>query len=346
MLGTSEKRRTIQKFFDDSALRRSMADDSISAKRNGVTSSIALKENASFFTRFIASSNRPKMRCQLCWSLFIGYLTFCMGCAAWRPNGDEPTAVKREILPSRLPNDVAGVETILVRLNVEQSQRLPELWAQVDEQVLRPELRLAMDRNGMRAAKTSGTMPHLLAQWIEETVRRLEEDPLEQIGFAADVSSYSQLWRCRAESKKELNIRNFPGEKICVFFHDGIVKGKTFDAPQFLYAIQAAPTGDGSAQIKLTPEMQYGDPVRKVITRDSAIRTDNRRESVIWDSLMIDLRIQRGDCILIGPTDMARALGEHFFHTKTHQGDLQPVLLIVRLSESELDTTFTPSVPN
>jgi hypothetical protein len=33
-------------------------------------------------------------------------------------------------------------------------------------------------------------------------------------------------------------------------------------------------------------------------------------------------------------------LGEHFFHTKTNKGEIQPVLLLVRLSEANADIAF------
>jgi hypothetical protein len=248
--------------------------------------------------------------------------------------------MKRGLAPSEPADDVAGVETILIRLDALQSQRLPQLWAHVDEQAIAPELRLALDKNGMRAGQIIGSLPPVLEEWIRETVRRLGEDPLEQAGFAADVSSYSQLWRCRAGSRKELNIRNFANENVCVFYHDNAMKGRTYDAPLFLYSIHAAPLGNASATVRLTPELQYGDPVRKVITRDAAIRTDMRRESVVWDPLSIELKLRRGDCILIGPTQESRGLGEHFFHTRTQSGEVQPVLMLVRLSESKMDDTF------
>ncbi|MEQ1827527.1 MAG: hypothetical protein ABL921_16330 [Pirellula sp.] len=276
---------------------------------------------------------------EYCLTLIAG-MALCIGCASWLPPGEEPAPIKRGLTPAGPPDDVAGVETILVRLDSMQSERLPELWAQVDEQVLSPQLRYALDKNGMRAGKLAGRVPPLLDEWIRATVRRLGEDPLEQAGFAADVSSYSQLWRCREGSRKELLVRNFPSQGVCVFFHDGSTKGKTYDSPQFLYSIYAAPLGDTSAKIRLTPEVQYGDPIRKVITRDSAIRTDMRREVVVWEQLMIDLRIQRGDFIVIGPTRESRGLGEHFLRTKVQNGDIQPVLMIVRLSESNLDDTF------
>lgn len=278
--------------------------------------------------------------------LTIGYcaaLVFQIGCATWLPSGEEPPAPKG--MPgfgaSMFANDAAGVETILVRLDASQSARLPELWAQIDEQALKPELRIAMDKNGMRAGKISGNTPPLLDEWVRQTVQRIGEDPMEQAGFAADISSYSQLWRCRADARKELSIRNFQEENLCVFYHDVAAKGHVYEAPHFQYAIQATPHGDASATVRLTPEMQHGELVRKMVARESAVRTDTRRESIAWKQLSIDLRIQKGDYIVIGPTSESRCLGEHFFHTRTQKGEIQPVLLLVRLSEANADSAFT-----
>lgn len=264
------------------------------------------------------------------------------GCATWLPSGEEPAAAHAMagFGSTVTTGDAAGVETILVRLNPSQADRLPAVWAQIDEQALKPELRIAMDKNGLRAGKIAGNTPPLLDEWIRQTVQRIGEDPLEQAGFAADVSSFSQLWRCRANVRKELSVRNISTGPTCVFYHDVASKGHVYDAPHFIYAIQATPHGDASATIRLTPEMQHGELVKKVIARESAIRTDTRRESVTWEQLAIDLRIQKGDCIIIGPTPDSRGLGEHFFHTKTQTGEIQPVLLLVRLSEANADNGF------
>ena len=274
-------------------------------------------------------------------------LAYCWGCATWLPSGEEPAPgnAKHGFGTAVTPSDVAGVETILVRLNPAQAERLLELWAQIDEQALKPELRIAMDKNGMRAGKITGHIPSLLDEWVRQTVKRIGEDPLEQAGFAADVSSFSQLWRCRANVRKELSVRNIAIGSTCVFYHDGTSKGRVYEASHFMFSIQATTHGDASANIHLTPEMQHGELVNKVIARESATRIDTRRETVTWEQLAIDLRIQQGDCIVIGPTTESRGLGEHFFHTKTQNGEIQPVLLLVRLSEAAADSAFArPSI--
>ena len=269
-------------------------------------------------------------------------LAFQTGCASWLPSGEEPAAAKTKhgFGASVTSSDAAGVETILVRLNPLQADRLPELWAQIDEQALKPELRIIMDKNGMRAGKISGSTPPLLDEWVRKTVQRIGEDPLEQVGFAADVSSFSQLWRCRANVRKELSVRNFPVGSTCVDYYDVSSHEHIYDAPHFVYSIRATPHGDTSATIRLTPELQYGELIKKMVARESAVRTDIRRESESFEPLAIELRIQQGDCIVIGPTTDSRGLGEHYFHTKTQSGEIQPVLLLVRLSEANTDDAF------
>ena len=292
------------------------------------------------YTEFLRIQLRPSGR-TLRVLVLVG-LIFQSGCATWLPSGEEPpeASVKHGIGATTTSGDVAGVETILVRLSSSQAERLPDLWVQIDEQALKPELRIAIDKNGMRAGKIAGNTPPLLDEWVRQTVRRIGEDPLEQAGFAADVSSYAQLWRCRANVRKELSVRNLSAGKTNVAYHDASTRERVYDAPHFIYSIQTTPHGDASATIRLTPELEHGDLVKKMVARESAVRTNSRRESVTWDQLAIELRIQQGDYIVIGPTTDSRGLGKHYFHTRTKNGEIQPVLLLVRLSEASADGVF------
>lgn len=274
------------------------------------------------------------------WKLMIvTCLLLQTGCASWLPNHEEPASTHASFAPQTPSIETVGIETLLVRLDASQAERVSELWAFVDEQAIKPETRIAMDRNGIRAGKIASNMPPLLEQWVRQTMQRVDENPLEQAGYAADVSSYSQLWRCRSNTRKELTIRRLNGP-VEIRFDKGTPEAGLFDSPHFFYSINAAPAGDSSATVRLTPELEHGDFVRKVVAREAAIRPDNRRESIVWQQLSIDLRLKQGDYILVGPTEESRGLGEHYFHTQTQNGDIQPVLLVVRLSESRLDDSF------
>jgi hypothetical protein len=264
-----------------------------------------------------------------------------LGCATWLPTAEEPAAPSRgEFIPPTVSDNSAGVETILLRLTPEQSQSLPALWSQVDEQVLTPKLRTSLDKNGIRAGMVSGAFPAMLDEWLKQTLDRVSRDPLEQSGLAADVSSYAQLWRCRANARKELTIRNLSHESLSVTSFAQDLQEHIYQKPHFMFAIEAVPVHETSAHIRLTPMIQHGELLRKPVPRESGIHLDSLRESVEWSTLTFDLKMQAGECLLIGPTSESRALGEHFFHTKIKSGEIQPVLLLVRLSELNRNDTF------
>jgi hypothetical protein len=268
-------------------------------------------------------------------------VTTC-GCTGWLPVHSEPPPIERSFGKVELPHDTVGVESILIRLNAHQAQRLAEVWGSVDEQAVAPEVRVALDRNGLRAGKATSHLPATLEEWVRANERRRDVDPLEQVGLAADVSTFAQLWRCKPDSRKELTVRKLPQDEATVFFFDGSPKGGTYRSPHFLFSLQTIPFGDASAVVKLNPELQHGDPRRVVVAKDSAIRTDERRDTLSWDSLAIEMRLQRGDCIVLGATPQLHGLGEHFFQTRTKEGEMQQVLFLVRLAETRLDDAFAP----
>jgi hypothetical protein len=285
-------------------------------------------------------SSTPGIRRAL-FVISVSLLSAC-GCSGWLPTSREPAPIQKSFGRVEVPRDTVGIESIVIRLDSHQAAMLPEVWAGLDEQIVAPELRLALDRNGLRAAKSAGHLPPILEQWVRSNEQRREEDPLEQVGLAADVSTFAQLWRCRADSRKELTVRRLVSEKATVFYFDDGNKGGVYRAPHFLYSLQAKPETDGSALVRLVPEIKHGEVRRVVVAKDSAIRTDERQDSVIWEKLAIEMRLKHGDCIVLGATPEPRSLGEHFFQTRTKDGEKQHVLLLVRLSETRLDYGFVP----
>jgi hypothetical protein len=268
-----------------------------------------------------------------------------VGCSGWLPAARDPSPIQKPFARIEIPRDMVGIESIVIRLDAQQAAMLPEVWATLDEQIISPELRISLDRNGLRAGKAAGHLPPILEQWLRYHEQRRDEDPLEQVGLAADVSTFAQLWRCRADSRKELTVRKLSAETATVFYYDDGNKGAIFQTPHFLYSLQASPEPDGSASVRLVPEIKHGEIRRVVVAKDSAIRTDERQDSIVWEKIAVEMRLKQGDCIVLGATPDPRALGEHFFQTRTKDGEKQHVLLLVRLSETRLDHGFEPRDP-
>ena len=263
------------------------------------------------------------------------------GCAHWLPSRKEPEPRKSTILSQELAPDTVGIESILLRLSSVESQQMPDLWAYADEQVLAPEPRMLLDRNGLRAGKFSGQIPAIVQAWVAQNASRIEQDPMEQAGVVADVSSFSQLWRCRPDQRKVLTVRNLPKETVTLFYNEEGFRGGQFPAPHFLFSLYAKPNGPQSAQVLLRPEVEYGQTRRSVVAKDSAIRTEERRETLRWESLSLMLNMQRGDCLMITGTGEPRGIGEHFFRTRSKEGEIQDVILLVRVAELNAPDEFS-----
>ena len=263
------------------------------------------------------------------------------GCAHWLPSRKEPEPRKSTILSQELAPDTVGIESILLRLSSVESQQMPDLWAYANEQVLAPEPRMLLDRNGLRAGKFSGQIPAIVQAWVAQNANRIEQDPMEQAGVVADVSSFSQLWRCRPDQRKVLTVRNLPKETVTLFYNEEGFRGGQFPAPHFLFSLYAKPNGPQSAQVLLRPELEYGQTRRSVVAKDSAIRTEERRESLRWESLSLMLNMQRGDCLMITATAEPRGIGEHFFRTRSKEGEIQDVILLVRVAELNTPDEFS-----
>jgi len=279
-------------------------------------------------------------------------LLLSVGCARWLPvvpsdfSSSEPDTARsanggtKGIAKNELASDTVGIETILLRLSALESRELPELWAGADEQVFSPAMRMEFDRNGLRVGKFRGVLPAIAQRWITENAERIATDPMEQAGVVADVSSFTQLWRCRASQSKELTIRNLPQDSVTLFYNEDGVKGGRYHAPHFMMMLQAFPVGDGSARVQLVPQLEHGQARRVVVAKESAIRTDERRDTILWKGLGLDVQLQLGDCLVLGAASEPHGLGEHYFRTRTRNSEVQDVILLVRVSELNAPDVF------
>jgi hypothetical protein len=263
------------------------------------------------------------------------------GCAQWLPSRKAPEPSQTTILHREIATDTVAIETIFLRLSAVESEQLPDLWAYADQQILSPEQRVLLDQNGLRAGKFSGQLPAIIQAWVSQNAARIQNDPMEQAGVVADVSTFSELWSCRADQRKVLSVRNLSKETVTLFYNEDGFRGGQFPAPHFLFSMYARPLGPHSAQVLLRPELEYGQSRRSVVAKDSAIRTQETRQSIRWDSLAVVLPMQQGDCLIVSGSPQPRGIGEHFFQTRSKEGEMQDVILLVRIAQLNAPDEFS-----
>jgi hypothetical protein len=265
-----------------------------------------------------------------------------LGCARWSNLKDEVKAPEASFKAAEMAVDLAPVEIIFLRLGPEQVAALDSVWPRVNEQFLSVEKRQALDANGVRVAKVDAVVPLPLQKMIDAVEKRLSEDPLEQAGVAADMSSHSRLYQCRKHERKEVNLgATRKGSIVLLYNEKGVARGSNFDEPQLLFDLKAYPRGDNSTVVSLIPEMQHGPFKQKFVTQEYALRREMKRDTLQWSELAIEDNLQAGQSLLLTGLHPPRGVGEHFFFTDTASGSREQVLMLLRVGPNALETAFT-----
>lgn len=279
---------------------------------------------------------------RLMYLLLLGLSTLIVGCGKWLPIVDRTHAPESTLPTPRVSPDAVGVDVVFLRLPMVQESDLEEAWQSVNEQSLDIKLRRCLDANGIRAGIVAGSLPNVLQKWIDDNESRLKNDFLEQANIAADVASDTRRLICRAGKRKEIVIRPEKPGSIVLMHNDGQAKGKTYDQASLVLDLKMFPKPDGTAELKLMPEVQHGPMQPAYVGQDFAWRREMRKASDTWPEAVIQCQLAPGNILMVTSTQDPRGLGESFFWTETLDGHRQRIVLLIRLSSTQLDNLFLP----
>jgi hypothetical protein len=232
-----------------------------------------------------------------------------------------------------------------VRFPLSKVEEVEELWQATDETCFDIQSRELHAKNGLRAGVIIGELPRLIREQIAHTAELQSSDALEHAGLAADVDNKMRKMQCRAGRRKDLIVRPEVAEPLTVLTSlDGrTVSGETFTQPTVLFDLRAYPHADGTATVELTPEIQHGLHRQAFVGNDfGVLRPEMRRDYQAYRDLSIRINLQPGQVLMVSCTQPAKALGQAFFRTNTVDKTREHVILLLRLSETQLDELFAP----
>lgn len=265
-----------------------------------------------------------------------------IGCAEWSPLTRSPEAPQKGLKSPKMPLDAVAVDLIFIRLAPEEEDELESVWRQLDEQAIDIEHRRALDANGIRVGVAPTELPIAMQRWVEKAHQKIASDLLEQAALAADVSSHVQKLQCRAGKRKEIVVRPQRSTPLILLHNDGVAKGRSYDDPMLVFELKAIPNPNGSASLRLTPEVQYGPLLPNYVGQDLTWHREFRRANDRWEDAAVETQLLPGQILVIGGTQVPKGIGEHFLWTETHEKQRQRVLLLVRYSGSQLDELYRP----
>ncbi len=277
--------------------------------------------------------------------LVIGLLSlvgWACGCAHLPP---ESAADKPVLSPPKMAPDTVVVHAVLIRFPEEQAAALNDCWRVVDETVIDIKTRRELSANGLQCGILVGEMPKVIRARLKELNSPDASNSMERMGLASEVISDTQRLHCHAGRRKELALRPGLSESITVMhMRDGLIQGNTYTNPRVLMDLRATPLGNGATRLKMTPEIQHGDPIETVrfSPNKTAHLPDIRQRQQIWDYLAMDVTLAPGDYFFCTLTDPPRGLGQAMFSTRTMERTTERVLLVVQMITNPLDDLFAP----
>lgn len=268
------------------------------------------------------------------------------GCRTWNESGSEvffhqdaqvtDTAKKGSFNRKRVTLDIEFLNSVPHDFSaLGESGFGPTVWQWVDETCIAPSLRQNMLRNGIRVGLVNNEEEFRKQLTDPENDRNLVETFLAEASIASDLAHGTQSLSMRLGRRYELPLRQpFEGSHVAMIREGDELIGKTMQNAQYVLALTSS-RGRTPEQIelKLHPEIQHGDTVRKWVSSDTALRIDSRREAWQLKGLNLRLNAREGDLFVIAPTQPLSGLAKHMLSGTGQDNQQQQLILLIRVAQ-------------
>jgi hypothetical protein len=256
--------------------------------------------------------------------------------------------------------DTVSVDLFIVRLTPHQNALLMQLWQEVDEQSLSPQLRRELLNQGFRVGILGNLLSPALAQLLNVTADgRTDVQWGEfQETSVVDVAREPFVTRNRRTLLPGMSavVRVFdtPLPEHSLFWEEnGMIHGQTYTNVLGLLGISAEANRDGSAQVQIVPELEHGIAEMRVSARAGMVVQETGKPRHSFESLTISQRLLPGQWLIMGTTAPDSAgVGKAFFVRRN--AGLDQRLLAIRLTQvtpavatptAAAPTTALPTMP-
>jgi len=239
---------------------------------------------------------------------------------------DSPFSTKSATnVPAEVKQNVNSVtvEIFIVPIASHQHALLQQLWQEVDEQSLPPQLRRELLSQGFRVGVLGNLISPALAQLLKVSADTKAETPWGNVQefSAADAArepTISRNLRSLLPGMRAL-VKIFDDNallpKLSLFWQEnGMMCGQTYQDALGLICVSAAANKDGSAQIQIVPELEHGFLEQRIRPLSGMVIQERSRPRYTFESLTISQRLLPGQWLIMGTTTLDSAgAGKAFF---------------------------------
>ena len=293
----------------------------------------------------------PNVRAAVCW-LILGGVCAQVSCS-WI--GKTIPTAPQNLLPTEVKQESVVVETFIIPVAPHQNELLQQLWREVDEQSLSPQLRRELYVEGFRVGVLGSLISPALAQLLKISADAKADTPWGEIqevsvAEATQESAISRnllslLPRMRAVIQIFDETMRLP--EVSLFWkEEGMMCGQTYRGALGLICLSATANKDGSAQIQIAPELEHGFLEQRIRTQASIFVQETGRPRHTFESLTISQRLLPGQWLLMGMTTLdSTGAGKAFFSRMPSVPGQR--LLAIRLvsATTGLPSSLTASLP-
>jgi hypothetical protein len=272
-------------------------------------------------------------------ALTLALGTCALGCASKATSARN----KSPLAPFKPSLETSTLEVTFVRHEYELPALNEELWQEVDETAISPEVRGGLLKNGLRAGVIAGKLPLQLESLLSGTS---PPAPSSADGPAATPTN-GQLTSAPTVSRRTLHV--LPQQRSELLASDVYERlnllvreesegsGHTYFNARCALAVTATPLGDGRVRISLAPEVQHGEPRQQYRGDDGMWRVDSVRPKAALDKMAFDVVLAPGQAIVLGARADRPASVGHYFFTESANGELEQKLLLIRFTGNKYD---------
>ena len=244
--------------------------------------------------------------------------------------------------------DTVSMEVFIVRLAPHQNELLQQLWQEVDEQSLPPQLRRELFAQGFRVGILGNLLSPVLAQLLTISADGRVDVPWGEVHEMSAASAAREP----TVTRNMLNL--LPAMRALVKVFDaplpaltllreenGMILGQTYREAIGLLCVSATANRDGSAQIQIVPELEHGVSELRVRSVQAIVTHETSRPRYVFESLTVSQRLLPGQWLILGTTTPDSAGAGKTFFVRRNSG-LEQRLVAIRLVHATLAAVPTP----
>ena len=226
------------------------------------------------------------------------------------------------------------MEVATVTVQPHQAALVAEIFRQVDEQVMDPELRQRLARNGFRGGILGGRIPDSLHLLLMEASDRRRHPTAETQAFQDE----QRFVQCRESKSYPASI--WGSRQVAMVRDDGHLKVReAYDQATCVMNVFGRPCGDG-AMVRVVPQVLHGPMRQRFVVEDNAFHMEAKRDERTYEDLAVEFAMRPGDVVMLTSHAAEDSIGRAFFESHGAQK-----VLLIRLAQTQVSGLFDfPSV--